>query len=347
MNGYTQCYLHGEKYLTLEIGQCSNLISPQHVGPSSNIETVQHINNDFSDYHRYEEMVIDSMHQPETSYYQQTPQHPNLEAQNFYKVLKQASEPLWDGCTKTSTLSATTRLLDWKSQSNVSDTSFDTLLLIVKDILLTGEKLPNSFYETKKMLKPLKLPSERIHVCINHCMLFRGQFADLDHCAVCGENIYKAKGIKVPNLVMTYMPIGPRLQRLFYSRKTAKHLTWHADHLVDPEKMIDPSEVLIIQTRLPILREKRYFAGDHENLEYCSLTAKEAHEMYLQEMVKKHGEDSSNHKDDARVDRSRAQVSTMEQQQQQMKEQMEMVMRMMNMSGNQPRAPLDNPAEDN
>ncbi|XP_052623718.1 uncharacterized protein LOC111889087 [Lactuca sativa] len=187
-------------------------------------------------------MVIDSMHQPEASYYQQTPQHPNLEAQNFYKVLKQASEPLWDGCTKTSTLSATTRLLDWKSQSNVSDTSFDTLLSIVKDILPTGEKLPNSFYETKKMLKPLKLPLERIHVCINHCMLFRGQFADLDHCAVCGENRYKAKGRKVPNLVMTYMPIGPRLQRLFYSRKTAKYLTWHADHLVDPEKMIHPSE---------------------------------------------------------------------------------------------------------
>ncbi|CAH1440689.1 unnamed protein product [Lactuca virosa] len=33
----------------------------------------------------------------------------------------------------------------------------------------------------------------------------------------------------------------------------------------------------------------------------CSLTAKEAQESYLQEMVKKHEEDSSNHKDDARV----------------------------------------------
>ncbi|CAH1422928.1 unnamed protein product [Lactuca virosa] len=48
------------------------------------------------------------------------------------------------------------------------------------------------------------------------------------------------------------------------------------------------------------------------------------------------------------VDRLRAQVSIMEQQQQQqMKEQMEIVMRMMNMSANQPRAPPDNPPEDN
>ena len=49
------------------------------------------------------------------------------------------------------------------------------------------------------------------------------------------------------------------------------------------------------------------------------------------------------------VDRLHAQISTMEQQQQQqqMKEHMEMVIRMMNMSGNQPRAPPDNPHEEN
>ncbi|CAH1412937.1 unnamed protein product [Lactuca virosa] len=162
-------------YSLQEVGQCSNPIPLQHMGQSSNPETTQHINGGFDDYRRYEDMVIESMHQPEASYYQQTPQHPNLEAQNFYKILKQASEPLWDGCTKSSTLSATTRLLDWKSQSNISDTSFDRLLSIVKDILPIGKKLPNSFYETKKMLKPLKLPSQQIHVCINHCMLFRGQ----------------------------------------------------------------------------------------------------------------------------------------------------------------------------
>ncbi|CAI9276428.1 unnamed protein product [Lactuca saligna] len=150
MNGYSLWYLHGEKYPTLEIGRCSNP------------ETGQHIDNDFGDYRRYEEMVIESMHQPEASYYQQIAHDPNLEDQNFYKILKQASEPLWDGCTKTSTLPATTRLLDWKSQSNVSDTSFDKLFSIVKDILPFGEKLPNSLYETKKMLKPLKLPLEWI-----------------------------------------------------------------------------------------------------------------------------------------------------------------------------------------
>ncbi|CAI9288082.1 unnamed protein product [Lactuca saligna] len=163
------------------------------------------------------------------------------------------------------------------------------------------------------------------------------------------------------------------------------------EHRNNLEKMMGkpPTQFdVFIKTYGTAEAKKRYFAGDHENLEYCSLTAKEA-----QEMAQKHREDSSNHKDDARVweeiqlrrkgkkkgdiygigasdihfvklghrlpnppnrivhnkryvvmvDRLRAQVSTMEQQQQQM----EMVMRMMNMSGNQPRAPLDNPPEDN
>ncbi|CAH1441138.1 unnamed protein product [Lactuca virosa] len=123
--------------------------------------------------------------------------------------------------------------------------------------------------------------------------------------------------------------------------------------------------------------KKKYFEGNHENLEYCSQMAKEAQEAYLQGLVNKFGEDPAKRKDDVDVweesqlrrkgkrkgaiygigasnmhflvDRLRAQVSIMEQQQQQqqMKEQMEMVIRMINMSGNQPRGPPDNPPEDN
>ncbi|CAH1435739.1 unnamed protein product [Lactuca virosa] len=47
--------------------------------------------------------------------------------------------------------------------------------------------------------------------------------------------------------------------------------------------------------------KKRYFEGNHENLEYCSQTAKEAQEAYLQGLVNKYGEDPANHKDDVDV----------------------------------------------
>ncbi|CAI9284978.1 unnamed protein product [Lactuca saligna] len=159
MKNYSLWHAHGELYPTQEMRQCSNPIATQHEGQCSNTETAPDM-----DYRRYEEMVIETMHQPKAFYYQQTPQQPNLEAQKFYKILKQASEPLWDGCTNASTLSTTTRLLDWKSQSNVSDTSFNNLLSIVKDILPPSEKLPDNIYETKKMFKLLQLPSQRIHI---------------------------------------------------------------------------------------------------------------------------------------------------------------------------------------
>ena len=105
-------------------------------------------------------------------------------------------------------------------------------------MLPDGENLPRNFYETKKMLKPLALPKEKIHACKNHCMLFYKEDAGLEHCRVCGEYRYKIGGRKVPKLVLTYMPIGVRLQRLFYSKKTAEHMTWHSDHQSEPGKMV-------------------------------------------------------------------------------------------------------------
>ncbi|CAH1428434.1 unnamed protein product [Lactuca virosa] len=202
---YSIWHAHGELYPTQEIGQSSNPIPSQVMA--------QEINNHVGDFPRYQQMVIESMYGPEVPYYQQGPQHPNQSAQTFFKLVNQANEPLWDGSLKASTLSTTTRLLNWKSECNVSDSSFDRLLPIIKDSLPTGAKLPDNFYETKKMLKPLKLPSQRIHVCKNHCMLFNGHHSNLDHCLVCNECRYTKIGGKVPNLVMTYMPIGPRLQR--------------------------------------------------------------------------------------------------------------------------------------
>ncbi|GJZ85542.1 hypothetical protein Tco_0650881, partial [Tanacetum coccineum] len=49
-------------------------------------------------------------------------------------------------------------------------------------------------------------------------------------------------GRKVPNLVLTYMPIADRLQMLYMSEKTAKDMTWHADHKTTYGSMVHPSD---------------------------------------------------------------------------------------------------------
>ncbi|XP_076892266.1 uncharacterized protein LOC143543947 [Bidens hawaiensis] len=222
MKDYQQWYAHGESDEPIDMGQCSNSRVSQHAG--------QDADEDLGEYTGYDQMVMECINQ-----------QPNKKARTFYNMLEQANKPLWDGSKDASTLSATTELLNWKVDCNVSDSTFDKLLPLIKGIIPDDNKLPRNFYETKKMLKPLELPSQHIHVCQNHCMLFNGQHSNMDCCIVCNEDRYKERGKKVPKLVMVYMPIGPRLQRLFYSKKTTQHLTWHANRKLS-EKMCHPSD---------------------------------------------------------------------------------------------------------
>ncbi|KAL7595059.1 uncharacterized protein LOC128128758 [Lactuca sativa] len=58
---------------------------------------------------------------------------------------------------------------------------------------------------------------------------------------------------------------------------------------------------VFVQTHGTAESKKKYFEGNHENIEYCSQTAKEALEGYLHGLVNKFGEDPSNRKDDVDV----------------------------------------------
>lgn len=177
------------------------------------------------------QMVFDHMLQDAMTWEEQDP---NPSAKEFYDMLQDADEPLWEGCIY-SKLEAATRLLNWKAECNVPDATYNRLLPIIKDMLPNGEKLVGNFYETKKTLKKLGLPKEKIDACKNHCMLFYKKDSNLTHCRVCGEYRYKTVGLsKVSNLVLTYLPIGPRLQRLYMWKKTAKEMTWHYDHQTEP-----------------------------------------------------------------------------------------------------------------
>ena len=91
-----------------------------------------------------------------------------------------------------------------------------------------------------KIVCPLDLPHVRYHVCINDCIIYRGEDAEKTTCPVCGVSRYK-KGKKAPRKVVWYFPISPRLQRYFADPKEAKLMRWHAERKKpgdddDPEK---------------------------------------------------------------------------------------------------------------
>ncbi|GKD01720.1 transposon, En/Spm-like, transposase-associated domain protein [Tanacetum coccineum] len=88
----------------------------------------------------------------------------------------------------------------------------------------------------------ISLPIKKIHACKKHCMLFYGTDSSLTHYRWCGTSRYKSVGRKVPNLVLTYMPIANRLQMLYMSEKMAKDMTWHADHKTVDGSMVHPSD---------------------------------------------------------------------------------------------------------
>jgi hypothetical protein len=106
---------------------------------------------------------------------------------------------------------------------------------------------------------------------MNHCILYRGDYAELEKCPNCDASHYKSnvdfaverviasKGAKrkvggmksafsqvgeeysigtdtaiqrkVPALVIWYLPVEDRLKRLFSNPKTVELMTWHADRL--------------------------------------------------------------------------------------------------------------------
>ena len=140
-------------------------------------------------------------------------------------------------------LGSTLELLQWKAENGTSDKGFENLLKILKKMLPKDNELPSSTYEAKKVVCPLGLEVQKIHACINDCILYRGEYENLNACPVCGALRYKigrddpgdvegehgGPTKRIPAKVMWYAPIIPRLKRLFQNKEHAKLLRWHKE----------------------------------------------------------------------------------------------------------------------
>ncbi|XP_019225907.1 PREDICTED: uncharacterized protein LOC109207443 [Nicotiana attenuata] len=155
--------------------------------------------------------------------------HPHQEVDKFERLMKEGNEELYLGCKKFSKLSILLHMYHTKCMFKCSNESFNALLGLLKDALPEGEKLPPSFYETKKIVEGLGLKYEKIHACPNDCMLFRKEFANknVSECKICGASRWKNDARKIPANVLRYFPLKPRLQRLFMSSETSKAMRWH------------------------------------------------------------------------------------------------------------------------
>ena len=126
-----------------------------------------------------------------------------------------------------------------------SNKSVEGLLEFFRFSYPDGNLVPESFYNAKKIIRDLGLDYEKIDACIDDCVLYRNEYADLEKCPRCkksrwklnesnGNVIGKKKNHKkVPHKILRYFPLTPRLQRLFLTKNIASEMRWHKEGRVD------------------------------------------------------------------------------------------------------------------
>ena len=172
-------------------------------------------------------------------------------------MMKLSEEALWEidaggdqiiRCESESILSAVAKALVLKAEHQLSQRCFDGIMANMRSSLPKTAKMPENFYQAKKMVKPLMMPSRKYDVCPNFCMLYYKDRENKDRCDECNEPRYETvshnqKSKQIARKVLHYLPIGPRLQRLYMTRSNARHMRWHKEGVRDkPNLMVHPAD---------------------------------------------------------------------------------------------------------
>nr|XP_051229794.1 uncharacterized protein LOC127347667 [Lolium perenne] len=195
------------------------------------------------------------------------------------KMLEDHNKLLYPNCENgQKKLGTTLELLQWKAENGTSDKGFEKLLKIINKMLPGENVLPSSTYEAKKVVCPLGLEVQKIHACINDCILYRGEYENLNACPVCSALRYKIRRDdpgdvegestprkRVPAKVMWYAPIIPQLKCLFQNKEHAKLLRWHKEDRKKDVMLRHPADGS--QWR-KIDREFKSFSDDARNLRF-------------------------------------------------------------------------------
>ncbi|KAL3633966.1 hypothetical protein CASFOL_022728 [Castilleja foliolosa] len=160
-------------------------------------------------------------------------------------LIRGARTELYPGCKKISRTSFIIQLLHLKVYNKLSNKTVDMILQLMKSSFPDGETLPGSYYEAKKFLRDLGLGYECIHACKYDCALYWKENEKLEACPICQTSRWKLNdgvGKKIPHKILRYLPLKPRLQRLFMSEKTSKKMVWHNEKRVNDEYMRHPAD---------------------------------------------------------------------------------------------------------
>jgi hypothetical protein len=140
-------------------------------------------------------------------------------------------------------LQAVTRLMEMKSKYNFSNQCYNDIVKLIIDLLPAKHNMPKDLYQSKKIVVGLGMNYKKINVCERNYMLFWKEHKDDTECMHCGRSRYvkvvNKDGASVTTTVVVkqlrYMPITPRLKRLYLSEETVKQMRWHKKEKYDSE----------------------------------------------------------------------------------------------------------------
>ncbi|XP_042944749.1 uncharacterized protein LOC122278634 [Carya illinoinensis] len=162
------------------------------------------------------------------------------QSKNFHQLFEDAKCPLYPSCRKFSKLSFIVKLLHIKTIGGWTIKSFNMVLQLLKSAFPEIE-IPNSYHEAQRLERGLGFTYVKIDACPNDCMLFWKDDADKEVCSKCNESRWmstRLKKGKIPQKVLRYFPLIPRLQRLFMSKNIAKSMKWHKVERVDDQSTL-------------------------------------------------------------------------------------------------------------
>ena len=67
----------------------------------------------------------------------------------------------------------------------------DSTVDLLGELVIPEFNIPKKFYQAKLLVSKLGLTYDRIHCCVNGCMLFYKTDSELENCKFCGHVCYK------------------------------------------------------------------------------------------------------------------------------------------------------------
>lgn len=150
-----------------------------------------------------------------------------------------ATTPLYEGAGITLLEAIAKHLLWFTEHPGTSKLALTSILeLQHHHILPHGNILPDSYRSAMKLVNDFLIQPLVFDVCPNDCIIFRGDAAYMENCPHCGANRYKPTGKEIPVRRFYYLPIGPRLERIFGTSNFAQLIQAHRVSL-GPSTMFD------------------------------------------------------------------------------------------------------------